>query len=269
MIQGYNGGTHQKASVYGLDLVLATGDMTDLPVVAPFTGTITWSHEPGAGTGCIWVSQQDRQFGVMMCHLVLDRPFQRGERVARGQRLGVVGGPGAVGNNGTPHVHLELHQGGRSNNPVPFGQPDGLPLDGHDLPASGARNEHASPLVIVSTNTPDTLAAANVPAPSGVPAFAPVISPNGCAAGISPRFSHGFADLKAHLGNAMGDPLTCEFPDPNGTGDVHQQTTRGLAFWRKSTNTPTFTNGSEHWGKTATGWVYWLGESIDPPANAG
>jgi hypothetical protein len=59
--------------------------------------------------------------------------------------------------------------------------------------------------------------------------------------------------------------LTCEFADPTGSGDVHQQTTRGLAFWRKGTNTPTFTDGSNHWGKTPQGWVEWTGISVDPP----
>src|SRR2546421_8245224 len=87
-------------------------------------------------------------------------------------------------------------------------------------------------------------------------------STNFCAPGQSPHYAFGFADLKAQIGDAMGDPLTCEFPDPKGTGDVHQQTSKGLAFWRKSTNTPTFTNGWQHWGHTPRGWVTWVGNSI-------
>src|SRR5207245_1082953 len=71
-----------------------------------------------------------------------------------------------------------------------------------------------------------------------------------CARGATPHYVFGFADLSARLGDSMGTPITCEFPDPKGTGDVHQQARRGLAFWRKSTNTPTFTNGSEHWALT-------------------
>ncbi|HYW88750.1 MAG TPA: hypothetical protein VFB50_13325, partial [Chloroflexota bacterium] len=86
-----------------------------------------------------------------------------------------------------------------------------------------------------------------------------------CAPGVSPRFVLGFAELKTRLGDTMGEPLTCEFADPSGSGDMHQLTTSGLAFWRKSTNTPTFTNGSQHWGRTATGWVEWTGTSTDPP----
>jgi hypothetical protein len=90
----------------------------------------------------------------------------------------------------------------------------------------------------------------------------------GCQPGEAPHFTFGFADLKTQIGDPMGDPVTCEFPDPNGTGDVHQRTTTGLAFWRKSTNTPTFTDGFDHWAQTPNGWVTWTGSSIDPPAVA-
>lgn len=86
-----------------------------------------------------------------------------------------------------------------------------------------------------------------------------------CAPGQAPHYVFGFADLKSQIGDAMGEPVTCEFPDASGTGDVHQRTTTGLAFYRKSTNTPTFTNGFEHWGLTQGGLVYWTGDSIDPP----
>ncbi|MGI9147729.1 MAG: hypothetical protein ACR2IK_14450 [Chloroflexota bacterium] len=78
----------------------------------------------------------------------------------------------------------------------------------------------------------------------------------------------GFADLRAQIGDPMGDPVTCEFSDPSGTGDIHQRTTTGLAFWRKSTNTPTFTNGFDHWAQTPMGRVTWTGASVDPPAQA-
>ena len=87
-----------------------------------------------------------------------------------------------------------------------------------------------------------------------------------CPPGESPRFVFGFANLKEYIGEPMGDAVTCEFPDPNGTGDVHQRTSTGLAFWRKSTNAPAFTTGWEHWGQTPTGWAYWTGSNIDPPS---
>jgi hypothetical protein len=87
-----------------------------------------------------------------------------------------------------------------------------------------------------------------------------------CAPGQSPQYSGGFAALFSALGDQrMGQPVTCEFADPNGTGDVHQETSKGLAFWRKSTNTPTFTDGNQHWAITGQGLVTWVGTSIDPP----
>ena len=87
-----------------------------------------------------------------------------------------------------------------------------------------------------------------------------------CSPGQEPRY--GFEALHDRLGDRMGNPLTCGFPDPNGTGDVHQVTSQGLGFWRKRTNTPTFTNDHEHWALTERGFVSWLGKSIDPPADA-
>lgn len=89
-----------------------------------------------------------------------------------------------------------------------------------------------------------------------------------CGPGEAPHFALGFASLKATIGEPAGDPLTCEFSDPSGTGDVHQRTTTGLAFWRKSTNIPSFTNGAEHWAFAPPGFVYWTGNSIDPLADA-
>jgi hypothetical protein len=101
------------------------------------------------------------------------------------------------------------------------------------------------------------------PAP---PALAPQpVSDAFCPPGMVPDFSAGFAILKATLGDAMGAAMSCEFGDPLGTGDVLQETSAGLAFYRVSTNTPTFTDGWNHWGLTTDGIVYWTGGSIDPP----
>jgi hypothetical protein len=50
---------------------------------------------------------------------------------------------------------MELHIGGRSSEIVPFSPAEGgLSLDGWDLPATGASNEHASDGPILSTNAP-------------------------------------------------------------------------------------------------------------------
>ena len=100
------------------------------------------------------------------------------------------------------------------------------------------------------------------PAPAALAQTAPYCSPE-----TSPQFTHGFAALKAALGPVMGEPIECEHNDGE-SGDILQKTTTGLAFWRKSTNTPTFTDGHRHWALTTQGVVAWEGSSIDPPSTA-
>jgi hypothetical protein len=85
-----------------------------------------------------------------------------------------------------------------------------------------------------------------------------------CARGESPTFVFGFAALREQVGDAMGAAIECEHANPDN-GDTLQQTTTGLSFYRKSTNTPTFTDGFDHWGLTSDGLVTWTGSSIDPP----
>jgi Glycosyl hydrolase family 26 len=80
-----------------------------------------------------------------------------------------------------------------------------------------------------------------------------------------PVFSFGFADLKAALGDPMGEPITCEYGDPSGNGDVLQETTAGTAVWRATAGTPTFVSNVDHWALTADGLVSWSGPDLDPP----
>ena len=86
-----------------------------------------------------------------------------------------------------------------------------------------------------------------------------------CQPDQAPEFGSGSAALKAELGETMGDALECEHANPEN-GDVLQQTSTGLSFFRQSTGTPTFTNGWDHWALTPGGVVYWTSDSIDPPA---
>lgn len=88
-------------------------------------------------------------------------------------------------------------------------------------------------------------------------------APN-CLLDQAPSFSFGFASLKASIGDAMGDPLECEHTNPLN-GDSLQLTTTGLSFYRKATNTPTFTDGATHWAITGEGLLAWDQNSIDPP----
>jgi hypothetical protein len=167
IIQGYNGGTHQGRSQYGLDLVLADGDTGGAEAVSPFDGTVTWSQSPNVGNGCIAIAMRNGSHSVMMCHLSLNRAYDRGESVTRGQSLGTVGVKGTVGNNGVAHIHFELHTGNRANSPVPFAEPDGLLLEGVSLPASSTTAVVSKREPIVSTNRAGSGAPAPVVAQGG------------------------------------------------------------------------------------------------------
>jgi hypothetical protein len=88
-----------------------------------------------------------------------------------------------------------------------------------------------------------------------------------CQPGQAPHFVFGFGLLKQVIGADMGEPTECEHPNA-ANGDTLQHTTTGLAFYRKSTNTPTFTDGWRHWALVADGILLWTGPDIDPPGIA-
>jgi hypothetical protein len=92
------------------------------------------------------------------------------------------------------------------------------------------------------------------------------IGETGCGPGQTPVFAFGFAALRAALGDRMGDPVSCERYGPEG--DALQQTSTGLARYRKATNTPTFISGADHWALTDRGLLHWTGGGLDPPDNA-
>jgi hypothetical protein len=100
------------------------------------------------------------------------------------------------------------------------------------------------------------------------PRLAGATADDHCGPGETAMFRAGFLALSDQLGATMGIPSSCEYSDPAGTGDVEQDTTTGLAFWRKSTNTPSFTDGFNHWALAPERITRWTGSSIDPPLRA-
>ena len=173
----------------------------------------------------------------------------------------------------TPGTHVQIVASGTTGGPSVFQvigttvnrvQQQGAGSFQTDTPSSVALVRGTTFIVTVK-NVFVTLQPTTTPAPTpGTPP--PDTGPsNFCAPGQAPGYAFGFAALYEILGATMGDPTTCEYGDPNGSGDTLQNTANGLAFYRARTNTPTFTNGFEHWGLTATGMVYWTGDSIDPP----
>lgn len=90
-------------------------------------------------------------------------------------------------------------------------------------------------------------------------------APPYCAPGQNPAFVFGFAEMKSRLGEIMGEPVECEHANADN-GDALQQTSTGLAYYRRATNTPMFTDGWKHWALTGSGLVIWEGDRADPPA---
>jgi lipoprotein-anchoring transpeptidase ErfK/SrfK len=89
-----------------------------------------------------------------------------------------------------------------------------------------------------------------------------------CQPGQEPQFVLGIANLADQLGETMGEPLECEHLD-QASGDVHQQTTTGLAFYLPGANTAGFTNGWRHWSLVDGQVTTWIGPDSAPPLITG
>jgi hypothetical protein len=125
----------------------------------------------------------------------------------------------------------------------------------------------ATPTVIPTVEPTPTPLPVTTSAPPTVTDATSATAPH-CQPGEQPRFHFGFATLSALLGPRMGNATSCEYNDPNGSGDVLQTTDTGLAIYRAGTATATFTNGSEHWALSGSSVVHWTASSLDPPADA-
>jgi iron complex transport system substrate-binding protein len=75
-----------------------------------------------------------------------------------------------------------------------------------------------------------------------------------CSPGQTPAFSFGFAALSEAIGTSMGDPTECAHADV-ASGDLYQQTTKGLAIYDRADNTPIFASSVNRWALTADGLV--------------
>jgi hypothetical protein len=99
-----------------------------------------------------------------------------------------------------------------------------------------------------------------------VPTRSPSPSNANVCVAARPRFVGGLARLSEAIGPIMGDALDCEVAD--GEGNTQQKTSKGLAYYRKSSNIAAFTTGWDHWALTPNGVVHWAGEAVEPPADA-
>src|SRR5260370_42066715 len=65
--QGYNGGTHQGASLYGLDLVLANDETSGATGLSPFDRSVPRAFPPSDKTGRLGALAGAGQFGPRRC----------------------------------------------------------------------------------------------------------------------------------------------------------------------------------------------------------
>lgn len=88
-----------------------------------------------------------------------------------------------------------------------------------------------------------------------------------CGDGQVPLFGGAVDQLARNLGPKMGTPVECVHPDPD-SGDLHQQTSTGLAFVRQGSQVAVFTDGFRKWAVTDGRVLSWLGSVNDPPPGA-
>jgi hypothetical protein len=98
--------------------------------------------------------------------------------------------------------------------------------------------------------------------PTAAISMPPAAAPH-CASEQVPRFILGFARLKQRLGQTMGEALECEHPNP-ANGDTLQQTTTGLAVFRRASGELQFTDGWRHWALTGNNLIIWDGQDQAP-----
>ena len=94
---------------WGIDIVSAKGN----PVVATADGTVIKRGFDKISGNYIKISHPRTGFVTVYCHLS-EFKAKNGQRVKRGQTIGLVGSTGkSIG----PHVHYEVQQDGKSKNP--------------------------------------------------------------------------------------------------------------------------------------------------------
>ncbi|HEU5433454.1 MAG TPA: SH3 domain-containing protein, partial [Thermomicrobiales bacterium] len=141
VVQGYNNGTHTNRSAfaqykYSLDWARVDGDTAGQPVYAPVSGTVQWVDR---GSGGLLIDAGNG-YGVALFHLTLDG-VAGGGRVERGQRIGVISGPGGDGYMSMTHFEIAAWRlNGRSHESVPFVGPNAIA--GQEFPDSGGTNQY-------------------------------------------------------------------------------------------------------------------------------
>ncbi len=145
------------------------------PVRAMASGVVEFAGRYPDGAVVVKVRHADGST-ALYAHLAADLDVRAGDRVAAGDRLGVVG---MTGNTTGPHLHLELTVGGRDVDPLPVLAAGRLPGA-----ADGSLDTSVLPSAAVSSTTSAALARFDAVA-DGIP-YAAEIRAAATAAGIDP-----------------------------------------------------------------------------------
>lgn len=118
VVSGYNTPTHTGSDPYAIDVVRDDAPTAGTAVLSPIDGEVGYTSDD-----CLTVSDA-ADVRILLCHVFPDANLQRGDPVARGQRIATVAPVGYANNNGLAHIHIAAHNGSTRN----FGST--LPLAG-------------------------------------------------------------------------------------------------------------------------------------------
>lgn len=171
IVQGYRTGTHDSYDQLALDLTIQSdlppyvnSETEKEPGLAPIPGDIAWGGFPEEAQGCISIKTDIPELGgkdvvrTLVCHILYDIDFRKVGSVVQGQALGYIapGNPPQKGNNGVPHIHINLYRLGTPSNenavriPIAF---DGFgSLGTYSFPDNGINSAWTGYSPLYSTN---------------------------------------------------------------------------------------------------------------------
>ena len=161
---GYNTFSHSDADgedPHAIDLVRLDSDSGGSAVLAPTTGTVSYSSND-----CL-VIQDAAGMGHLLCHIQPAAGLYRGTRVAIGERVGTVWHAGYGNNGGLAHIHYAVHHsagGGYLGRTVPF--TGAYSIEGRELFDDTSYNQHAG-TSFTSSNRPGWQAAESAESTDG------------------------------------------------------------------------------------------------------
>ena len=161
---GYNTFSHSDADgedPHAIDLVRLDSDSGGSAVLAPTTGTVSYSSND-----CL-VIQDAAGMGHLLCHIQPAAGLHRGTRVAIGERVGTVWHAGHGNNGGLAHIHYAVHHSdgsGYLGRSVPF--TGAYRIEGRELFDDTSYNQHAG-TSFTSTNRPGWEAAESTESTDG------------------------------------------------------------------------------------------------------